>query len=58
MDSIRLAEAIEKDLTGGGAERVAKLIAENANADVSERDVELLAKLVIEAVAHLNGARA
>ncbi len=53
-----VAEAIEKDLTGGGAERVAKLIAENANADVSERDVELLAKLVIEAVAHLNGARA
>lgn len=53
-----IAEAIEKDLTGGGAERVAKLIAENANADVSERDVELLAKLVIEAVAHLNGARA
>lgn len=48
-----IALAIEKDVTGGGAKKAAQIILENADANVDEKDVALLAKLIIETLAHI-----
>lgn len=49
-----VSEAIERDVTGNGAARAAEIIAENALEDVSEHDIKLLAKLIIETLAKLS----
>lgn len=49
----QIALAIEKDVTGDGAKKTADILAESAE-QMSERDVQLLAKLIIETLAHLN----
>lgn len=49
-----ISEAIEKDVTGNGAKRAAEILAENTNEGVSECDVQLLAKLIIETLAHIS----
>lgn len=49
-----IAEAIEKDVLGDGAKKTAEILAENQAEEVSENDVKLLAKLIIETLAHLN----
>lgn len=49
----QIVQAIEKDVTGNGAKRAAELLTENAGEGVTERDIELLAKLIIETLAHL-----
>lgn len=51
----QIAEAIERDVTGNGALRAAEIICENSE-DLAERDVELLSKLIIETLAHVNAA--
>ncbi|MBD5583979.1 MAG: hypothetical protein HDQ88_02770 [Clostridia bacterium] len=49
-----IAEAIERDVTGSGAERAFEILKENSGDDVTERDIKLLSKLIIETLAHLN----
>lgn len=49
-----IAEAIAKDVTGGGAQRAAEILSASAGENVTERDVQLLSKLIIEALAHVN----
>ena len=48
-----IAEAIERDVTGNGATRAQDILAEYSNGEASERDLQLLAKLIIETLAHL-----
>jgi hypothetical protein len=50
----QIAEAIQKDVTGDGAKKAAEIICASCDEDVTERDVTLLAKLIIETLAHLN----
>lgn len=49
-----ICEALERDVTGNGTKRVAEILDENRPEDVSEADVKLLAKLIIETIAHIN----
>lgn len=49
-----IAEAIERDVTGSGAERAFEILKENSGEDVTERDIKLLSKLIIETLAHLS----
>lgn len=48
-----ISEAIEKDVTGNGAKRAAEILAENSDEGVTERDIQLLSKLIIETLAHI-----
>ena len=50
----QISEAIEKDVTGSGAKRAAEILAENSEEGVTERDLQLLSKLIIETLAHIN----
>ncbi len=49
-----IVEAIQQDVTGDGAKRAAEILAACAGEDVTERDITLLSKLIIETLAHLN----
>lgn len=49
-----IAEAIGRDVTGDGAQKTAEILAQNQLEDISPNDVKLLAKLIIETLAHLN----
>lgn len=49
-----IAEAIGKDVLGDGAKKTAEILAQNQCENVTENDVKLLAKLIIETLAHLN----
>ena len=49
-----VAEAIERDVTGNGALRTQEILAEYSNGEITERDVQLLSKLIIETLAHLS----
>lgn len=49
-----VCEAIERDVTGDGARRAQEIISEYAGEDITERDIALLAKLIIETLAHIN----
>lgn len=51
-----IAEAIEKDVVGNGANKTAEIILQNAENGVDERDVALLSKLIIETLAHINAS--
>lgn len=48
-----IASAIERDVCGDGAKKAAEILAARSS-DVSEADVKLLAKLIIETLAHMN----
>lgn len=48
-----ISEAIERDVTGNGAERAEEILKEN-NGDLNERDIKLLSKLIIETLAHMS----
>ena len=48
-----IAEAIERDVTGNGATRAQEILAEYSDGEASERDLQLLCKLIIETLAHL-----
>ena len=47
-----VADAIARDVTGGGAARAREILAGYAG-EISERDLQLLSKLIIETLAHL-----
>lgn len=49
-----IAEAIERDVTGSGAERAFEILKENSGEDVCERDIKLLSRLIIETLAHIS----
>lgn len=49
-----IALAIEKDVEGEGAKRAAEILTQRADGAVSEQDIALLAKLIIQTLAHLN----
>ncbi|MDE7083062.1 MAG: hypothetical protein K2O89_05095 [Clostridia bacterium] len=49
-----IAEAIERDVTGNGALKAAEILSDNSEEEISPRDLELLSKLIIETLAHIN----
>lgn len=49
----RIAEAIAKDVTGSGAARTAEILSGDACEGVTENEIALLSKLIIEALANL-----
>jgi len=48
-----IADAIAKDVTGNGAKRTAEILTENSEECVTENEIVLLSKLIIEALAQL-----
>ncbi len=48
-----IADAIAKDVSGDGAKRTAEILTENSEESVSENEIVLLSKLIIEALVHL-----
>lgn len=48
-----VAEAIERDVTGNGALRTQEILTEFSNGEITERDIQLLSRLIIETLAHL-----
>ena len=48
-----IAEALERDVTGDGASRAEEIIANFSNGDITENDIKLLSKLIIETMANL-----
>ena len=53
-----IAGAIERDVTGDGATRAEEILLNHAGEGISKRDAAMLAKLIIETLAHLNGRTA
>lgn len=51
-----VAEAIQKDVTGNGATRAQEILFEYSDGEISERDIQLLSKLIIETLAHMTTA--
>lgn len=51
-----IAEAIEKDVTGSGASKAAEILKANTADEITERDIQLLAKLIIETLAHITAS--
>ena len=49
-----ICEAIEKDVTGNGANRIAEILGGKSADGVSENDIKLLSKLIIETLAHID----
>lgn len=49
----QIALAVEKDVTGDGAKKTAEILSGNAAEGISENDIKLLAKLIIETLAHV-----
>lgn len=49
-----IAETIAKDVTGSGAARTAEILADSTEEDVSKTQIELLSRLIIEALAGLH----
>jgi hypothetical protein len=50
----KIAEAIQKDVTGDGANKAAEILTSNMSEGITERDITLLSKLIIETLAHLS----
>ena len=48
-----ICEAIERDVTGNGAVRIAEILSENSDGDISQSDIKLLSRLIIETLAHI-----
>ncbi len=48
-----IAEAIEKDVTGNGMQKAQEILFKYSDGKASERDLELLSRLIIETLAHL-----
>ena len=48
-----IAHALECDVTGGGANKIALILNENRPETVTEKDITLLSRLIIETLAHL-----
>lgn len=50
----QIAEAVSRDVTGNGAARISEILTANADEGITERDITLLSKLIIETLAHLS----
>lgn len=48
-----VAEAIERDVTGNGALRAKEILTEYSGGEISESDIQLLSRLIIEMLAHM-----
>ena len=48
-----VAEAIEKDVTGNGMAKAQEILAEYSGGDMDESNLQLLARLIIETLAHM-----
>ena len=48
-----VAKAIERDVTGNGATKAQEILAEYSHGEADERDLQLLAKMIIETLVHL-----
>lgn len=48
-----ICEAIEKDVTGDGAQKAAEILLEQGGDGINESNAKMLAKLIIETLAHL-----
>ncbi len=53
----KVAEAIANDVTGMGADKTAQIIAKFCKKDVTQQQITLLAKLIIEALAHISTSK-
>lgn len=49
-----VTDAILKDVTGNGAKLCEQIIAGSANEEITERDIQLLSRLIIETLAHMS----
>ena len=49
----KIAAAIEKDVTGDGAKRIAEILSESNPEGVTDNDVKMLSRLIIETLAHI-----
>ncbi len=52
-----ICEALERDVTGSGAERIAAILNAERPQDVDEKDIKLLTRLIIETLAHINAVK-
>lgn len=52
----QIATAIERDVTGDGATKTCRILTENRLEDVTEEDVKMLSRLIIETLAHLSAS--
>lgn len=49
-----VAEAIAADATDDGAEKIEEILAEYADGEVSESEIKLISKLIVDTLAHLS----
>ncbi len=49
-----IAHAIEKDVTGDGAKKTADILSAHRLEDVTENDIKVLSRLIIETLAHIS----
>lgn len=49
-----IARAIERDVTGDGAKKTAEIISEHSLEEITESDIKVLARLIIETLAHIS----
>lgn len=49
-----VAEAIARDVTGNGATRAKEILTEYSDGEITERDLQLLSKLIIETLANIS----
>lgn len=52
--ALQIARAIEKDVTGDGAKKTADILAAHRLDDVTESDIKVLSRLIIETLAHIS----
>lgn len=52
----QIAEAVKKDATAGGAKRAEEILAQFVEENITSSDVQLIAKLIIETLAHVTTA--
>lgn len=50
----KIAEAIQKDVLGDGAKKTAEILSANPLDGVTESDIKMLARLIIETLAHMS----
>ena len=49
-----IARAIQRDVTGDGAKKTADILAAHSCEDVTENDIKVLSRLIIETLAHIS----
>lgn len=49
-----IAQAISRDVTGDGAKKIADILCENHPEEVTENDIRMLSRLIVETLAHIS----